>query len=295
MFAKSNKPWDALVVRVVKLFYKMDYRHTIGIRKAYLWLQDICRAMRNISIYGTPDMFHDIIIETTTYCNRRCAYCPNAVSDRGLKCNEQLMPEALFYKIVDDLKKAGFKGRLCPHSYGEPLVDPRIAALMKYAHDKLPCARLAVYTNGDFLDQKIVADLYGAGVTSLYITIHSDEKRAMERIEAIMAYIRSNHFNMRIFAQTINDQTPLSTRAGLVKVKTVKKDEYQCINPVTINYKGDVLICCNDYYGEAVMGNALNENLMDIWKKPQFVALRSDIRRKIFNLPICKKCVKQYE
>ena len=53
-----------------------------------------------------------ITIETTTYCNRRCSYCPNSVFERSSKKNTQLMNPALFRKIIDDLAEVGFKGQL---------------------------------------------------------------------------------------------------------------------------------------------------------------------------------------
>ena len=90
--------------------------------------------------YGNPDMFNDIIIETTTQCNRRCGYCPNSVYDRSLKHNSHLMSEHLFMKIINDLKEMRFAGRISPHFYGEPLLDKRLYRLMKYAHDTLPKA-----------------------------------------------------------------------------------------------------------------------------------------------------------
>jgi hypothetical protein len=73
-------------------------------------------------------------IETTTYCNRRCSYCPNSVFERSLRKNEHLMAPALFRKIVDELADISFKGSLSPHLYGEPLTDSRLISFMDYAH-----------------------------------------------------------------------------------------------------------------------------------------------------------------
>lgn len=52
--------------------------------------------------YGHWDFFSDFNIEINTSCNRRCAYCPNSVFERGLIKNEQRMDEALYHKLIDE-------------------------------------------------------------------------------------------------------------------------------------------------------------------------------------------------
>ena len=39
-------------------------------------------------------------LETTTYCNRRCHYCPNAMFDRGTREHEVRMSTELLTRIV---------------------------------------------------------------------------------------------------------------------------------------------------------------------------------------------------
>ena len=38
--------------------------------------------------YGLNDFFDTIALETTTYCNLRCSFCPNSNHERGLQKNE---------------------------------------------------------------------------------------------------------------------------------------------------------------------------------------------------------------
>ena len=42
-------------------------------------------------------------IETSTACNRKCSYCPNADHDNASIENSSLMDEGVFTKIVTDL------------------------------------------------------------------------------------------------------------------------------------------------------------------------------------------------
>lgn len=82
--------------------------------------------------YGHWDFFSDFNIEINTSCNRRCAYCPNSVFERGLIANERLMDEAIYCKLIDELATINFRGRLSPQLYGEPLLDRRLVPLMAY-------------------------------------------------------------------------------------------------------------------------------------------------------------------
>ena len=69
----------------------------------------IFRNLYKLLSHGTVDMFDGISIETTTYCNRRCSYCPNSTFDRGEKKNEKLMEVWLFKKIIDELRDIKYK------------------------------------------------------------------------------------------------------------------------------------------------------------------------------------------
>ena len=128
--------------------------------------------LKNILLFGTLDIIHDINMETSTVCNRRCSYCPNSIYDRGLEKNKKDMPFWLFKKIIDELSEINFEGRLSPHFFNEPLLDERIFTLIKYAITKLPKARIVLYTNGDFLTPITYNALIEAGVSGFVITSH---------------------------------------------------------------------------------------------------------------------------
>lgn len=60
-------------------------------------------------------------VETHSYCNRRCNYCPNVVGDR-LGENKQMRPEH-WQMVLRDLAEIGFSKHLVFTSYNEPLAD----------------------------------------------------------------------------------------------------------------------------------------------------------------------------
>ncbi len=257
----------------------------------------IIRRVVKHQIFSTRvEPFAHIDIETTTYCNRRCSYCPNSVFERSLRKNEHLMAPALFRKIVDELADIGFKGSLSPHLYGEPLTDSRLISFMHYAHARLPNAELVIFTNGDFLTPALLDKLYAAGVRDYSITLHSTDDKSLtdtvNRVLQLEKHAKEQNMNISLSYQAGIGDGRLDNRGGLVEVDKLGRSP-RCLegdDPVAINYRGDVLICCNDYLGQVVFGNLCDESLEDIWLKPEFVKIRHQLERGVYTLDICKKC-----
>jgi len=237
-------------------------------------------------------MVTDLNVETTTQCNRRCDYCPNSVFDRGLAKNERLFPWELWKKLVDELADYDWRGRLSPHSYGEPLVDSRLADFISYAHARLPKAALTVWTNGDFLDDESYTQLSAAGISAFHITLHGGRPSA--KLTSLLEAVGGGRPGAaRLFARGALDDVPNFNRGGLVRPKRVNFTP-RCWfpdSPVVVNVEGDVVLCCNDYHGTNVFGNVREGRLLDIWKRPSFRSLRDEIRAGEFRRPICRACV----
>jgi len=290
MLILGNTISGKIAVWALSIIYKLDYKHANLFRKQYVFTSGIFKKMRRFLAYGTIDMFDAICIETTTRCNKRCWYCPNSIFDRGLEENEKLMPVGLFKKIIDELKVIEFKGRISPHLYGEPLLDNRLVQLMRYVQETLPNSKVTIYTNGDFLDVEMLESLSQAGVSSYFVTIHGDLKNGTEKMRNLIRYIKKNNKKIDILCQHITADTPLLNRSGLIKAKNISQ-ELLCVDELMVNYKGDVVICCNDYSGEVVFGNLRNETLAEIWDKNIFKVLRRQLKNREYTLDICRRCV----
>jgi len=79
-----------------------------------------------------------------------------------------------------------------------------------------------------------------------------------------------------------------------LKHKISKKMIGYCPMPLTtfnILYNGDVIICCNDYKNEFILGNVNNSSIMQIWNNEEY----NKFRTKIYNgeyekLKSCHNC-----
>ena len=90
MLVLTNIPSLKFLVLAEKFFYGiLPYGFILFVRKIAVCMMRGVAGLRKFIKYGTADMFDDIDIETTTFCNRRCSYCPNSLFDRGLKENEK--------------------------------------------------------------------------------------------------------------------------------------------------------------------------------------------------------------
>ena len=245
----------------------------------------------NLVKYRTLDFFKVVELETTTACNRACSYCPNSVFDRGSIHNQRLMEESTFRTIIDQLASLGFWGRLSPHFYGEPLLDERLPDLMAYARKRLPYTKLVIFTNGDLLSPAAYDALMQAGVDGFLVTQHGPKpppnivrlRRHREEHPATHAQL-----DYRVFTS----QTELSNRAGLVDHAALETKS-DCSLPsenVTIDYQGNVVLCCNDYYSTIKFGNVLEQHLSEIWNGETYKSTRRNLLAGNFELDICKKC-----
>ena len=237
-----------------------------------------------------------IEIETTTSCNRRCSHCPNCIYDRGLKENEKLMPVALFHKIIDELSEIEYDGKISPVLYGEPLLDPRIGDLMRYVRKKLPDAKILVYTNGDFLSYRKYTELVEAGVDEFLVTQH-DENTPAGITDLFTHFKDSTCLPVPVRYQVFAPATELYNRGGLVHlpaVNPVPGCTYDWIMRIVIDYKGDVIICNNDYFGSITFGNLQEERITDIWMDEKFRNIRKKLRNQEYIFPVCRKCTEHY-
>lgn len=233
--------------------------------------------------------------ETTAYCNRKCSYCPVSMYERPGDKDGVYMSEETFEKLLSDLVKMNFKGKLAPHLYGEPLSDPRMTKWIQRIKEVLPDVSIRLVTNGDYLDGQRYRELIDAGVTYFDLSKHSAEfaRPLRDLLGAISEEEKGKHFRIRDFYTDFkNKQDMLNTRGGEVKLKVRKEHPVLCgyVTYPVINTFGDVVLCCNDYHNDHKFGNINEKSLQEIWQDPENLRIRRRIYQSYFDLPICQNC-----
>ena len=131
-------------------------------------------------------------------------------------------------------------------------------------------------------------DVINAGVMDFAITIHdrNGEKLSANSqpvLKKYSGYVRIN---------SIHDK-PMSNRGGAIEIELLDKKD-TCTDPLELlqlDYKGNVLLCCNDYYRKHSFGNIGSDKIEKIWQREDFSQLRRELRSGVASLEICRICM----
>jgi MoaA/NifB/PqqE/SkfB family radical SAM enzyme len=208
-------------------------------------------------------------IEVFSYCNRRCWFCPNSVVDR--QSTTAYMAEALYLRILDQLRDADYRQMISYSRYNEPLADRIILRRIEQARERLPEAVLHSNTNGDYLTPQYLDELADAGLRSLNIQIYlgNDDRYEHERMRTkllrtldhlqlnasivrdepgvwLEAVTEHSGIRMRIYAR--NFELNGCNRGESVPIQLAYRRTSPCLSPfyhVYIDFNGKVMPCCN--------------------------------------------------
>ncbi|MFH1452224.1 MAG: radical SAM/SPASM domain-containing protein [archaeon] len=252
--------------------------------------------LRNLIYYGKSDFFNILNIETTTYCNLRCKFCPNSIYDRGLLENKKLMETKLFKKIIDELSEVKFRDGIALHLYGEPLSDERLSDFVEYIKKHCPKVKTSINTNGFLLTIPIYQSLVKAGVSNILVSQYGNS--IPPNCKKVLEYLKTrpkkeNKLTYRIFGDSEDGSDAVYNRGGEIKLDKIP-DLPGCFYPkkvIHIDFNGNILMCGQDYHSTIVQGNLNKEKLLEIWNKPSYRKLRKQFDKLEFHLEICKKCI----
>jgi 2-deoxy-scyllo-inosamine dehydrogenase (SAM-dependent)/8-amino-3,8-dideoxy-alpha-D-manno-octulosonate transaminase len=198
------------------------------------------------------------------------------------------MDERLFYKIIDELGSINYAGRISPHFYGEPLLDKRIFNFISYIRKKCPYSYIRFSSNGDLLTEDIFKKLISSGLDMIFVTNYDDQPKP-ELIGLTKKYPKN------ISYRDFKDVSVVNRAGVLIANKKNKNIEKACLRPsnqLVVNWKGNVILCCNDYYEKYIFGNLNKQSVLDVWNSDKFnkyrkLLLEESNRKKI---DICKNC-----
>ena len=252
-------------------------------------------------------------VEITNACNLRCKMCP---VNRGMKRKTQYMDFSLFKEIVDKNRGVEF---VLPFQWGEPLLHKDFLKMVKYATSK--GIRVMFTTNGTMLNDDICRKIAESGAERITISFDGigethtkirgfDYYKLREKVlnlKKIRDEVKSKlkiDISMVVFKETENDVGRLYEEWGSVadRVQLIPrfvsgKRAVRCRELwrgiIVVLCDGRVSICCADYEGEAIVGDARKQTLAEIWNSKKMREYRrAHIKGKF--PPICENC-NEYE
>ncbi len=263
------------VRRMVDRFAGKDMAHTLVYRIPELRFLRAEHFDEDLNLVDARRLFSAAVrlieIETHSYCNRVCWFCPNAHIDR--RTERHYLPESTFLQALSDLRSIGYRQQISFSRYNEPFGDDVIFERLAQTRRFLPKAHVVAFSNGDFLNPERIDRIQALGVDQLNIGIYipngqdwSTDKaesllqKAAARLALVVSRRReapaerisyaANVAAMSITLFSPNYATNGVTRGGSVSgvPLPVVARVSPCLYPITdvyIDFDGHIMPCCH--------------------------------------------------
>jgi radical SAM protein with 4Fe4S-binding SPASM domain len=238
----------------------------------------------------TP-LFDAVQIQTHTRCNFTCKFCPHG----KIELQHGEMTEETFRRVVQALKELDFAGDIYPYLMNEPLMDKGLVERVAALRAACPKARIWIDTNGSLASTELLEKLVRAGASVITLEIYLARGKRMPEKYVRMREALSEESRAHVFLYERDAEAVLTNRAGNVPDRPVPKTPWRlpCERPfrqIYIAYDGSLLLCCQDYRREAIMGNLLTTPLKDLWRNEAYARVRAEMLRPGRATTLCERC-----
>lgn len=245
------------------------------------------------------------------------------MKEQGIK--EGHMDFELYKRVIDECVKEGvYSVKLSWR--GEPLLNPDIVRMVKYAKDK-GVKDVAFLTNGERLNPDLTIQLVEAGLDWISFSVDGlgevyerirwpetfagisrkvkflrdyrdsrGRKKPLIRIQSIWSAIKENPEEFRSFWLPIADRINfIADEARSKEEKDFAHDpDYICQSPwqrICVGWDGRVTQCHSDYLERNILGDVKEQTLREVWHGKPFNSLRNLMKSKRrLELGPCKFC-----
>lgn len=271
------------------------------------------------------NLVHDVVIESSSFCNRKCFYCPNSIHDR--MSEKKYLNDDAIYGVIDSLATIEYARRIQLGYFNEPLADERIVDIVAAIKSKLPKVCLSIFTNGDYLDQSLLGALGGAGLDEICISLHIGNEKLWNDADVARRYedvVRRIGVNvpvsefisgarilgevdaggMRVMLRQLNYQTHGYDRGGsLTTVEAPHERDEPCFSPfrqIFIGFNGMIFPCCNihpdlpTHSGYSVGALSDYPDIFRAFAGRRYAAWRRELGVYGAKRPPCRTCTMSY-
>lgn len=228
----------------------------------------------------------NVEIETFSYCNRVCPYCPNSQHDR--RSFKTFMSQQNLDKLLQGLVAIDYGNQIVLSHYNEPMSNSKIIDHVSMFRKAAPRSTLSMYSNGDYLDRDMFDALVGAGLDNLVVSIHLgpteqyDDKKVINRLMDMsrlldiqaeiyhfdpgkMVHAKFNTKALKTFYMLENNFLILGQDRGGI-LENIQKPELRSapcsypFNTFNITYNGNISPCCQirgdiPHFKDIIIGN----------------------------------------
>ena len=283
------------------LFWRLfpTFRAKIGYQiRSFIRSREIAKTIEKYNTSDPVPLFSQVEIETQNRCNANCSFCP--VNRNAPQRPYARMEEELFSSIMKQLNGLKFKGSLSLHSNNEPLLDKRLPEFAKEARQKLPRARIKMFTNGSLLTLDLFRTLLPS-FDRIFINNYNDRPEMHPQVKEIHDYCLTPEGQDFITGKSVviqyrNPNVVLSSRGGNApnRKPPVHPPSFKCPYPykqLIVRPDGKISLCCNDALGEMTLGDLATDPILDVWRGPAYTAVRNAMTTKgRAGIPVCSLC-----
>lgn len=199
-----------------------------------------------------------------------------------------------------DLSEKNFSGRVSFSGFSEPFLHPKIKELVAVAKKVCPKSSVEIVTNGDFLNPRVLRELFEIGLDNIRISIY-DGKEAMQRFEQMRENLglpKEKMMMRRRYLENGDYGIVFSNRAGALPEAFLPKKKQlplvqACHFPffkMLIDFSGFVFLCSNDWKKELPIGDLNKENIFFIWENDPVMKVRKNLIESNRKFRPCQDC-----
>lgn len=230
-----------------------------------------------ININSKYDSLYRIVLTLSRECNYKCSFCPQSCIDIPKYLKNGFLSLKTTKRLIENLDNK-FTGIFSLSGFGEPTLNPDFFSIVSMLKEETT-AKVDIITNGSNIEKvlKCKAD-------SIHVSAYSPKLE-----EKILNMV---HRDSRIMVLPKYKQDNFNNRGGIL-YRTEKHLNDSCnilFMKLSIDYNGDILKCCSDWFKEDTLGNIYNNSIWDIWfnkTKKDKIKMLNGLRNEI---KICQNC-----
>jgi len=264
-----------------------------------------------------------IDLQTHSRCNARCSTCPYAaVSARN---EHGTMRWEVFDRLVTELSSADTPATVLFELHHEPLMNPDIFSWVRHLKRSAPRTRCIVITNGSLLDDFSLDEIAASGLDTLSVSLNAHTAATYEQLNtgldftqvventlrlaghaAVRQLLRVSFVLTEVNRLEIRDALAFWSDRGVIRdlpgvdggfssaIRRRIRSFTGCPLPfyqTGILFSGDVILCCQDWNHDPVIGNIESESLQSIWNGPTLTTIRRSILAHRYDEVVpCRDC-----
>lgn len=271
-----------------------------------------------------------LALETTTGCSANCIMCPHA----NLTRPRGIMSMEIHANVLQRLEKLRGAFRMISHAgMGDPLTDATLSAKIRKEKEFFPAAKVAVYTNGALLDERVAQSLIDARLDVLSLSVNAYEKesyeaimglsyeRTLENIDRFLERNRAAEHSVTVNVSLI--PLPRHSNAEIGQFEEFWKQQvasvvippfiswggafpypppparWPCLylwDVLMVDWTGKIKLCCEDYDSRYGLGDIMHHDVVSVFNSKWLMALRERQVEGVFDIPpLCRSCIETGE